>query len=98
MVATLRVKLFNKHAVTSLILRTCLYPEELILQTNDWEVETDAGWVEWDEYDVGKWMKQRDLGKYALVFVENEITGRQLPDCLEEKMLSGDLHHDLALA
>ena len=48
-----------------------------------------AGWMKWDEYDVGKWMKQQGLGKYAPVFVENEITGENLPDCLEEKMLAG---------
>ncbi len=49
----------------------------------------EAGWMVWDEYEVERWMKKRDLGKYAPTFIENEITGRQLPDCLEEKMLSG---------
>ena len=46
--------------------------------------------MEWDEYDVGRWLKQRDLGKYATIFVDNEITGRQLLDCLEEKKLAGN--------
>ena len=49
----------------------------------------EAGWTDWDEYDVGKWMKARGLEKYAKVFVENEIKGENLPDCLEEKMLAG---------
>ena len=50
----------------------------------------DISWMEWDEYDVGRGLKQRDLGKYATIFVDNEITGRQLLDCLEEKKLAGN--------
>ena len=50
---------------------------------------SEAGWREWDKHEVGRWMKERDLGKYAPIFVENEITGRQLSDCLEVEMLAG---------
>ena len=47
------------------------------------------GWMKWDEYDVGKWMKECGLEKFGKVFVENEIKGENLPECLEEKMLAG---------
>jgi hypothetical protein len=48
-----------------------------------------AAWKNWDEYDVGKWMKKRDLEKYAKTFIENGIRGRNLPDCLQENKLAG---------
>ena len=53
-----------------------------------------ADWMAWDEYDVGKWMKERDVGKYSIAFVENEVQGKNLPDCLDEDKLSGNHSSD----
>ena len=46
-------------------------------------------WMSWDEFQVGSWMKERGLERYAVTFVENGIEGKNLPDCLEENKLSG---------
>ena len=55
------------------------------------ETSGEAVWMKWDEYDVGKWMKSCGLEQYAVTFVENKIQGENLPDCLEEKMLAGNI-------
>ena len=49
-----------------------------------------ASWMAWDEFQVGSWMKERDLERYAVAFVENGIRGKNLPDCLEEDKLAGN--------
>ena len=46
-------------------------------------------WMKWDEYEVGRWMKERGLERYALTFVENGISGENLLDCLSEDKLAG---------
>ena len=53
-----------------------------------------ASWMAWDEYDVGKWMKEHGLERYAVAFVENGIRGENLPDCLDEDKLSGNPSSD----
>ena len=46
-------------------------------------------WISWDEYQVGSWMKKHGLERYATLFIENGITGENLPDCLDENKLAG---------
>ena len=52
-------------------------------------------WMSWDEFQVGSWMKERGLERYAVTFVENGIEGKNLPDCLDETMLARASYTDV---
>ena len=56
---------------------------------------SDVQWMHWDVFDVGKWMKERGLERYAVTFVENGIEGKNLPDCLDETMLARASYTDV---
>jgi hypothetical protein len=49
------------------------------------------GWGEWDEHEVGKWLKNNGIeDKYVGAFVDCGIKGRSLPEVIsDEETLAG---------
>ena len=47
-------------------------------------------WTQWNEHEVGEWLKNNGLKEYAPAFVENRIKGEDLPEVIsDEDTLAG---------